>query len=248
MIAINKSHKFLHLYGFAFLGGISLSLVELAEMVKHNPGDIDLWFFAGTFLAGGFALIAMALFGDDSSNKKASYFIGFSSPQLIGGLIKGGTIATSAKAATVLLSLLVPAPYAGGLSDSVMPDTNEIIITIKGTHEDVIIIDEETDEEYTVTYEEPLIIPRSGKYRIKSKNSPGKVVEVNDSHCVDSTKQLNIIFVKKKKTLSILRGLFSGQHKSHGALTQKIQVQQSNVYCPMEDSTADTLNTSEEKK
>lgn len=231
MVAIKESHKFLHLYGFAFLGGTCLSFVELADLIKHNPGDINLYFFIGMFIAGIFGIFGFIIGGNDKFDRKASFMVGMSAPQIIGGVIKGGTIATVKT--TAFFSLLVTPSYAGDTNMSLMPDTGEIVVTVEGTHEEVTIIDEKTKEEYTVTYEEPVIVPRSGKYSVRSRNVAGKSIEVDD-YRVDSTNQINILFVKKQRTLSVFQGLFSGQHKNHGAITQKIEVQQKNI--PFEDS------------
>ena len=91
MVALKESHKILHLYGFAFFGGTLLSLVELADLIKHDPSDINIYFFAGTILAGIFGIIGFLIGGNDKFDRKASFMIGISAPQLIGGVIKGGT-------------------------------------------------------------------------------------------------------------------------------------------------------------
>jgi len=242
MVSIKESHKMLHLYGFAFLGGTCLSLVELADLIKHNPHDINIYFFAGLILAGIFGCFALILAGNDKVDRKISFMIGMSAPQIIGGVIKGGSIAKS----TAFFGLLASPVYAAEVPTSIMPDTNEIIVTVKGTNEKVTIVDEETDKEYTATYEEPVVIPRSGKYSIKTKNASGKVIDINEGYSVDSTKQLDIIVIKKRRTLSVFQGLFSAQHKNHGAITQKITVQEKNI--PVEDTTVveDTLTVEDE--
>jgi len=249
MINIKQSRKHFHLYLMAFLGGTCLQWIQLADMLKTTPENINVYFFCAMIVAGILGIFAFIVGGNEHYTKSGCFLIGMSAPQLLGGVIKTGTIVTPQAAAPAVTQFLAgvtiffgsPA-VAGEAPQQIIPDTSEIVISVEGTHEDILVVDEETKEEYKASYKEPITIPKSKKYKVTTKSGPGKIIEVNTGYHIDSTQKIKVIVIEKKRLLSVFQGLFPGQHKNHNALTQKIEIQQENIHAVID--TADIIDDS----
>lgn len=85
----------------AFMGGIILSLTELASMFKSKEAP-DFYFFGGMLIAGIIGIVGFFIAGAESF--RTAFVSGVSAPQLLGGLVKIGT--TSSQTLSMFLSIV----------------------------------------------------------------------------------------------------------------------------------------------
>ena len=216
----------------AFCGGMSLSLLELMNMMFHSPQDINVFFFGGMTIAGGIGIIGYFLAGD--ANIRSAFLSGIAAPQILGGVLKTG--ATVGTHAGVIFSIFGSPVYANEPIDTIIQDTT-MTITVEGTREVITVKDLNTNKEYKASYHKPAEIPFSNSIEVTTITATGEKVKVNKDYSVDEKKRLNIIVIEKHKTKSIFRGLFPQQQQQK--LTQKLHVQQMNEPIPI----ADTIDT-----
>lgn len=207
-----------NLFIAAFFGGTALTWLELMNIFFHHPEDLNIYFFGGMFVAGVIGLGVSRIIAGDT-NIRSAFLTGVAAPQILGGIIKTGTVVST----NIAFSLL-PLIYAG--PPPVLEDSTKIEITVKGTNELVTIQDMNTDQEYIITPNQPIKIPYSDSLEIKSHNAEGKKINITKDYIVDNTKKLDVIIIPKYRTRGIFRGLFAQQYTAHESLTKKITVKE----------------------
>lgn len=204
----------------AFCGGTALSWLELLRILIHNPQDLNIYFFAGMFVAGIIGL-GVSFFIKGDTARDSAFFTGIAAPQLLGATISAGTTITSIAFHFSLISLAYAQP-----PDTIVTDSTKIEITVKGTNEPIIIQDMNTEQKYVIEPDESLEIPYSNSLEIKSHNAENKKVKINKDYIIDNKKKLDVVIIPKHRTRSIFRGLFAQQHVAHENFTKKITVKE----------------------
>lgn len=232
----------MNLFIVAFFGGTALSLLELMEMCFHNPQDINIFFFGGMTIAGIIGIGGFLIGGNE--NIRSAFLSGVAAPQVLGGMVKAGTIALPKTIAFIYttstsLCCLFSTPIYAQPFDSLIADSTRILITVEGTHEQVKIKDLKTDKEYTATMNQPLEIPFCDSLCITTNNL-NKIVKISKDYIVEDKKRLNVVVIQKKKIKGFLQGLFAQQHYGHKKITHKLEVKE--ILQQETDSIFDTVS------
>lgn len=219
-----KLPKKIGLFAAAFSGGTALSWLELMNMFFHRPQDLNVYFFGGMFIAGliGFG-VSVIIAGD--TNIRSAFLTGVAAPQILGGIIKTGTIVTSV--AFIFQLSFIPQAYAKD-NESIITDSTKIEINLKSAQDPVTIRDIHTKKEYRVLPGEQIIIPYSDSLEIESYGAKTQKVKIDKDYIVDSKKRLDIIVISKQRTKSLFRGLFAQQ--SHDSFTHKFIIKEIEQY------------------
>jgi len=129
-----------------FIGGMTISLLELATTIKSGDYSlVSVFFFIGCLASGVVGVIGTLVVAPGDFRNAIS--AGIAAPSLLGGLIQSGVATTTA---ALLLSIASPAAYA---DDSIpIVSDSSIVVVIDSTDALEVEQVEQADQEHPLKH------------------------------------------------------------------------------------------------
>ena len=202
----------------SFLGGITLSLLELSSMMQHKE-KVDSYFLGGMAIAGVLGMIGYVVFGP--GNAKQAFMTGVSSPQLLGGVTK--LASATAQTAAVLLMPMLPMSTAYAQPVRIpVTDSMTVIAVVKGIDLVGMTVGDST---YFISGVERLTVPRQDTILISGKGIGTQKVSISRIRNLLKNKigakkkefivEISVTDEKKEPSRgsNLLRGMFAQQQR-----------------------------------
>jgi len=214
---------------FAFIGGIVLSLLELANMLASHQNIFDLYFWGGMIIAGLIGVIGLLL--SQTKDIGGAITAGIAAPQLLGGITN-----IAPTVVTFLFNSIVTPVYAQTDTTQMMEnDSIEIVIVLKGSNE----ILELSTQQYTNFIKDTTImkIHKDEQLSISGKNVDDIKINFEDELnrvANDTAKQyivnVNVVeYVSQQNQQvqnknSFLRGVLGHKYRKKPQVKHKLEV------------------------